>query len=178
MVLISSGVTCDSFYVTWALYSVHFYKLKKILLSPYLFQHLSILNMNYSLSYFLSHPSHVYVNVFRTAFENEYFLFTPSPPLSFYPSCFYVLKGQGYFSSCIDFLAFVISDFAKKKKKLMQYDSFTRINWFFLIFIRRFAGSMLSRLEKEMATNFSILTWKIPWIEEPGELQSMESQRV
>ena len=73
--------------------------------------------MNYSLSYFLSHPSHVYVNVFRTAFENEYFLFTPSPPLSFYPSCFYVLKGQGYFSLCFDFLAFVISGFAKKKKK-------------------------------------------------------------
>ena len=24
----------------------------------------------------------------------------------------------------------------------------------------------------------SILAWKIPWTEEPGELQSMESQRV
>ena len=31
---------------------------------------------------------------------------------------------------------------------------------------------MLSRLEKEMATNFSILTWKIPWTEKPGRLQS------
>ena len=27
-------------------------------------------------------------------------------------------------------------------------------------------------LEKEMATHFSILAWKIPWIEEPGGLQS------
>ena len=27
-------------------------------------------------------------------------------------------------------------------------------------------------LEKEMATNFSILTWKIPWTEKPGRLQS------
>jgi len=31
-------------------------------------------------------------------------------------------------------------------------------------------------LEKEMATHSSILAWKIPWTEEPGGLQSMESQ--
>ena len=33
-------------------------------------------------------------------------------------------------------------------------------------------------LEKEMATQSSILAWKIPWTEEPGQLQSMGSQRV
>ena len=33
-------------------------------------------------------------------------------------------------------------------------------------------------LEREMATHSSILAWKIPWLEEPGRLQSMESQRV
>ena len=33
-------------------------------------------------------------------------------------------------------------------------------------------------LEKEMATNSSTLAWKIPWTEEPGRLQSMESQTV
>ena len=33
-------------------------------------------------------------------------------------------------------------------------------------------------LEKEMATHSSILAWKIPWMEEPGRLQSMGSQRV
>ena len=33
-------------------------------------------------------------------------------------------------------------------------------------------------LEKEMATHFSILTWRIPWTEEPDGLQSMGSQRV
>ena len=27
-------------------------------------------------------------------------------------------------------------------------------------------------VEKEMATHFSILTWRIPWTEEPGGLQS------
>ena len=31
-------------------------------------------------------------------------------------------------------------------------------------------------LEEEMATHSSILAWKIPWTEKPGELQSMGSQ--
>ena len=33
-------------------------------------------------------------------------------------------------------------------------------------------------LEKGMATHSSVLTWRIPWTEEPGGLQSMELQRV
>ena len=33
-------------------------------------------------------------------------------------------------------------------------------------------------LEKEMAPHSSILAWKIPWMEEPGRLQAMGSQRV
>ena len=33
-------------------------------------------------------------------------------------------------------------------------------------------------LEKEKANHSSTLTWKIPWMEEPGGLQSMASQRV
>ena len=33
-------------------------------------------------------------------------------------------------------------------------------------------------LEEEMATHSSVLAWKIPWMEEPGRLQSMGSQRV
>ena len=33
-------------------------------------------------------------------------------------------------------------------------------------------------LEEEMATNSSILAWRIPWTEEPGGLQFMEFQRV
>ena len=32
--------------------------------------------------------------------------------------------------------------------------------------------------EKETATHSSVLAWEIPWIEEPGGLQSMGSQRV
>ena len=33
-------------------------------------------------------------------------------------------------------------------------------------------------LEEGMATHSSILAWRIPWMEEPGGLQSMRSQRV
>ena len=33
-------------------------------------------------------------------------------------------------------------------------------------------------LEEEMATHSSILTWTIPCTEEPGQVKSMESQRV
>ena len=33
-------------------------------------------------------------------------------------------------------------------------------------------------LEEAMATHFSILAWEIPWMEEPGGLQSMEFQEL
>ena len=33
-------------------------------------------------------------------------------------------------------------------------------------------------LEKETAAHSSILVWRIPWTEEPSELQSMGSQRA
>ena len=33
-------------------------------------------------------------------------------------------------------------------------------------------------LEKEMTTHSSILAWKTSWMEKPGGLQSMETQRV
>ena len=33
-------------------------------------------------------------------------------------------------------------------------------------------------LEKGMATHSSVLAWRCPWTEEPGRLQSMESQRA
>ena len=37
----------------------------------------------------------------------------------------------------------------------------------------------LSKLwEKEMANHCSILAWKIPWLEEPGGIQSTGSLRV
>ena len=33
-------------------------------------------------------------------------------------------------------------------------------------------------LEKAVASHSSTIAWKIPWTEEPGRLQSMESLRV
>ena len=33
-------------------------------------------------------------------------------------------------------------------------------------------------LEEGMATHSSVLTWRMPWTEEPGRIQSMGSQRV
>ena len=33
-------------------------------------------------------------------------------------------------------------------------------------------------LEEGMATHSGVLAWRIPWIEEPGRLQSMGSLRV
>ena len=33
-------------------------------------------------------------------------------------------------------------------------------------------------LEENVATHSSILAWRIPWTEEPGQLQSVGSQRV
>ena len=33
-------------------------------------------------------------------------------------------------------------------------------------------------LSREMVTHSSILAWRIPWIEKPGRLQAMGSQRV
>ena len=46
----------------------------------------------------------------------------------------------------------------------------SHMRWEFLAFI--------FPLEEEMATHSSILTWKIPWTEEPGGLQSVELQTV
>ena len=39
-------------------------------------------------------------------------------------------------------------------------------------------GDFAAVQEKAMATHSSTLAWKIPWMEEPGRLQSMRSLRV
>ena len=41
-----------------------------------------------------------------------------------------------------------------------------------------FLWEVISETEKAMATHSSTLAWKIPWMEEPGGLQSMGSPRV
>ena len=47
----------------------------------------------------------------------------------------------------------------------------TQVTW-----VRSLDGEDLPK--EEMATHSSIPAWEIPWTEEPGGLQSMESQRV
>ena len=47
-----------------------------------------------------------------------------------------------------------------------------------LLLGRQVMTNLDSILEKEMATHSSILAWRIPWMEEPGGLQSTGSQRV
>ena len=38
--------------------------------------------------------------------------------------------------------------------------------------------TLMAETEKAMAPHSSTLAWKIPWMEEPGRLQSMRSLRV
>ena len=62
------------------------------------------------------------------------------------------------------------------------------IKWYFLCLLKRIRLLLQEAwvwsldwedpLEKEMATHSSILAWRIPWTEEPGGLESTESQRV
>ena len=42
----------------------------------------------------------------------------------------------------------------------------------------KFWNELAFKLEKAMAPHSSTLAWKIPWMEEPGWLQSMGSLRV
>ena len=44
--------------------------------------------------------------------------------------------------------------------------------------IKKNAFESVLMMEKAMATHSSTLAWKIPWMEEPGKLQSMGSRRV
>ena len=72
---------------------------------------------------------------------------------------------------------------------VQQADSITKLEWASLVaqMVKNLPAmqetwvqslGQKDPLEKEMATHSSILAWKIPWMEEPGSLQSMGSQRV
>ena len=52
--------------------------------------------------------------------------------------------------------------------------------WKFMVHVllKRNLKFLLSPLEKAMAPHSSTLAWKIPWMEEPGRLQSMGLLRV
>jgi len=54
-------------------------------------------------------------------------------------------------------------------KHLLEYFQYT---W------TKYISTQCIILEKAMAIHSSTLAWKIPWMEEPGRLQSMRSLRV
>ena len=65
----------------------------------------------------------------------------------------------------------VIEMFLKKKKK--------KCFWLYVLDLSSLPSKTQGDpLEKEMAAHSSPLAWKIPWTEEPGELQSTEPQRI
>ena len=54
----------------------------------------------------------------------------------------------------------------------------SKLTWCILCTQRSFISYLCFYSEKAMATHSSTLAWKIPWMEEPGGLQSMGSLRV
>ena len=70
-------------------------------------------------------------------------------------------------------------------KKSILFFLFVRLPVFFLslrfqndTLSKPFSGMCPGKPEKAMAPHSSTLAWKIPWIEDPRRLQSMESLRV
>ena len=73
----------------------------------------------------------------------------------------------------------LINSWEKRSKRQRRKQRYTHLNAEFQRTARRNKKAFLSdQLEKAMATHSSSLAWKIPWMEEPGRLQSMGSWRV
>ena len=82
--------------------------------------------------------------------------------------------------------------FQNSEKPLVQSFKWHKLQWslsefasqlFFwviqhILFLWCFWIVVLEKTEKAMAPHSSTLAWKIPWVEDPGWLQSMESLRV
>ena len=75
----------------------------------------------------------------------------------------------------------------EKDKLFSTFLSLSHIIFFFFFSFKPRAGDYTTKqvilnsvdsLEKEMATHSSTLAWKIPWMEEPGRLQSVGLQRL
>ena len=87
---------------------------------------------------------------------------------------------------------FCVQEEGLKNYSLLEYKALTETQlylisfFFFLLFLlvglrQQFPAFLLllvETTEKAMATHSSTLAWKIPWMEEPGGLQSMWSLRV
>ena len=73
----------------------------------------------------------------------------------------------------------------KKETKLYSLGMYAQVvnlqrktrTW--LLIISKIKGTNNNQtLEKEMVTHSNVLVWRIPWIEESGGLQSLESPRI
>ena len=87
---------------------------------------------------------------------------------------------------------FCVQEEGLKNYSLLEYKALTETKlylisfFFFFLFLlvglrQQFPAFLLllvETTEKAMATHSSTLAWKIPWMEEPGGLQSMGSLRV
>ena len=87
-------------------------------------------------------------------------------------------NGTSIKNSHICFLMKQPKQFSGKKWDLGNKNSRAPGNWWALLFWSISKVGREDPLEKEMPTHSSILAWKIPWMEDPGRLQSMGSQRV
>ena len=59
---------------------------------------------------------------------------------------------------------------------IMKHESY-KVLWVFLL-LTLLSQAPVGVLEKAMAPHSSTLAWRIPWMEEPGRLQSIGWQRV
>ena len=73
-------------------------------------------------------------------------------------------------------LLFLAVSFEKQTFRILMNSNL--LIFFFTVQFILFNESLFNSLEKEMATPSSTLVWKIPWLEEPGRLQSIGSRRV
>ena len=70
----------------------------------------------------------------------------------------------------------IVKDSMWPSEHILPYKQLTQYLYFQINFYHHLVWK--DPLKKEMANHSSILAWKIPWVEKPGRLKSMMSQRV
>jgi len=127
----------------------------------------------------LCHPLLLLCSVFPNirVFSNESAVHTRYP--KYWSFSFRISPSNGYsglISFRIDWFDFLAVQ--ETLKSLFQHHNLKALilqhSTFFMVHFSHLGYP----LEKEMATHSSILAWKTPWLEEPGGLQSMGSQRA
>ena len=79
------------------------------------------------------------------------------------------------FSFCFNFFIFTLFQVVSTH---ISYSVLSILCRWFTTSIEVHFFIVTSKSEKAMVTHSSTLAWKIPWMEEPGRLQSMQSLRV